>query len=466
MRRGTGGRRRTVLLLLLLSLAAWRSPPQGARAQRLTADAENRTGCVLSSSSEFPEGFFTPQERKDGGIVIYFLIILYMFLAVSIVCDDYFLPSLEIISECLGLSQDVAGATFMAAGSSAPELVTAFLGVFVTKGDIGVSTILGSAIYNLLGISAACGLFSSVVSRLSCWPLFRDCLAYTVSAAAVLAMISDNRIYWYESASLLLIYGCYILVLCFDIKINQYLMKKFSPCCTCFTKAMEENAEQQPLVGWREEGGPLIRQQSRTDSGIFQDDLDYSQLSSSLHGLDEISEDHPSVFSMPEADMKRILWVLSLPIITLLYLTIPDCRKQFWRNWFMVTFLISAAWISAITYVLVWMVTIAGNGDMAMSNIVGSNVFDMLCLGIPWFIRTAFINTSGPIEVNSSGLTYTAISLICSVVFVFLAVHLNGWKIDKKFGTISLVLYLIFTVLSILYELGIIGNNPTRVCGD
>lgn len=93
----------------------------------------------------------------------------------------------------------------------------------------------------------------------------------------------------YESASLLLIYGCYILVLCFDIKINQYLMKKFSPCCTCFTKAMEENAEQQPLVGWRDESGPLVRQQSRTDSGIFQDELDYSQLSTSLHGLDEIS---------------------------------------------------------------------------------------------------------------------------------------------------------------------------------
>ncbi|NXH02464.1 NCKX5 protein, partial [Loxia leucoptera] len=482
-------------LVLLAALAAW-----GARAQRPGDPAGNGTRCILSSSSEFPEGFFTPQERKDGGIVIYFIIILYMFLAVSIVCDDYFLPSLEIISECLGLSQDVAGATFMAAGSSAPELVTAFLGAFVTKGDIGVSTILGSAIYNLLGISAACGLFSSVVSRLSCWPLFRDCLAYTISAAAVLAMISDSRIYWYESASLLLIYGCYILVLCFDIKINQYLMKKFSPCCTCFTKAMEDSAEQQPLIGWRDESGPLIRQQSRTDSGIFQDELDYSQLSTSLHGLDEISEDHPNVFTMPEADMKRILWVLSLPIITLLYLTIPDCRRQFWRNWFMVTFLISAAWISAITYVLVWMVTIAGetlgipesvmgltllaagtsvpdtvasvlvarkgNGDMAMSNIVGSNVFDMLCLGIPWFIKTAFINTSGPIEVNSSGLTYTAISLICSVGFIFLAVHLNGWKIDKKLGTICLVLYLVFTVLSILYELGIIGNNPTRVCGN
>ncbi|KAI6078107.1 Sodium/potassium/calcium exchanger 5 [Aix galericulata] len=427
MRAGAEGRwRRRVaraLLLLPLLLAAWQPPPRGARAQSPAADAENRTNCVLSSSSEFPEGFFTPQERKDGGIVIYFIIILYMFLAVSIVCDDYFLPSLEIIRCCRS---------------------------------------------NFYG----------------CWKLSsRACHCFSR----------------YESASLLLIYGCYILVLCFDIKLNQCLMKRFSPCCSCFTKAMEENAEQQPLAGW-EESGPLIRQQSRTDSGIFQDEMDYSQHSTSLHGLDETSEDHPSVFTMPEAGMKRILWVLSLPIITLLYLTTPDCRRRFWRNWFMVTFLMSAAWISAMTYVLVWMITIAGetlgipesvmgltllaagtslpdtvasvlvarkgNGDMAMSNIVGSNVFDMLCLGIPWFIKTAFINTTGPIEVNSSGLTYTAVSLICSVVFIFLAIHLNGWKIDKKLGAICLVLYLVFTILSILYELGIIGNNPTRVCGN
>lgn len=66
----------------------------------------NGTKCVISPSSEFPEGFFTKQERADGGIVIYFLIILYMFLALSIVCDEYFLPSLELISECkwLGIS--------------------------------------------------------------------------------------------------------------------------------------------------------------------------------------------------------------------------------------------------------------------------------------------------------------------------------------------------------------------------
>lgn len=40
------------------------------------------------------------------------------------------------ISE-LKLSPDVAGATFMAAGSSAPELATVIIGVFFAKDDIG-----------------------------------------------------------------------------------------------------------------------------------------------------------------------------------------------------------------------------------------------------------------------------------------------------------------------------------------
>ena len=36
-----------------------------------------------------------------------------------------------------------------------------------------------------------------------------------------------------------------------------------------------------------------------------------------------------------------------------------------------------------------------GNGDMAVSNAIGSNVFDILmCLGLPWFIKVLFMNIS------------------------------------------------------------------------
>ena len=52
------------------------------------------------------------------------------------------MPSLEAISEKLSLSEDVAGATFMAAGSSAPELFTSVAGVGV-ESDVGVGTIVG-----------------------------------------------------------------------------------------------------------------------------------------------------------------------------------------------------------------------------------------------------------------------------------------------------------------------------------
>ena len=101
-----------------------------------------------------------------------------------------------------------------------------------------------------------------------------------------------------------------------------------------------------------------------------------------------------------------------------------------------------------------------------MSNIVGSNVFDMLCLGLPWFIKTVFVDTSSPVEVNSTGLIYTACTLLLSIVFLFVAVHLNSWRLDWKLGVTSLALYLLFATLSILYELGIIGNSPVRACGD
>jgi len=43
-----------------------------------------------------------------------------MFVALAIVCDEFFVPALDVIIEVLGCSEDVAGATFMAAGGSAP----------------------------------------------------------------------------------------------------------------------------------------------------------------------------------------------------------------------------------------------------------------------------------------------------------------------------------------------------------
>ena len=45
-----------------------------------------------------------------------------------------------------------------------------------------------------------------------------------------------------------------------------------------------------------------------------------------------------------------------------------------------------------------------GHGDMAVSNAIGSNVFDILmCLGIPWFIQTAIIDPGSEVKVIHKG---------------------------------------------------------------
>jgi Ca2+/Na+ antiporter len=46
----------------------------------------------------------------------------------------------------------------MAISTSAPELFTNIIGTFVTKGDLGVGTIVGSAVFNILAVGACCGL--------------------------------------------------------------------------------------------------------------------------------------------------------------------------------------------------------------------------------------------------------------------------------------------------------------------
>lgn len=114
--------------------------------------------CLRPDIEQFPKGFTTQEQRKNGLVIFHFVIATYMFIALAIVCDDYFVPSLERISESkllkffvykinsdfsyvnfyynflvIDLKDDVAGATLMAAGSSAPELATTIIALFIAK---------------------------------------------------------------------------------------------------------------------------------------------------------------------------------------------------------------------------------------------------------------------------------------------------------------------------------------------
>lgn len=169
----------------------------------------------------FPEDLFTIQQRRRGAVILHIMGVVYMFVALAIVCDEFFVPSLDVIIEKLEIADDVAGATFMAAGGSAPELFTSIIGVFVSFDDVGIGTIVGSAVFNILFVIGMCAIFSRTVLSLTWWPLFRDCTFYSASLLTLIYFFRDNYIHWYEA---LVLFGFYLAYVSF-MKWNQPMEK-------------------------------------------------------------------------------------------------------------------------------------------------------------------------------------------------------------------------------------------------
>jgi len=161
-------------------------------------------------------------------LVLSILGVLYMFLALAISCDEFFVPALEEMASKhrLNLSMDVAGATLMAAGGSAPELFTALAGTF-QKSEIGFGTIVGSAVFNVLFVIGTCSIFSKEVLTLTWWPLFRDCSFYVMGLlllAIFVGITTPGKIVLWESITLFACYFLYVLLM----KYNRVLYKKIT----------------------------------------------------------------------------------------------------------------------------------------------------------------------------------------------------------------------------------------------
>lgn len=460
----------------------------GLRTKRSLATPETTESfrnCVKPSISDFPNDFMSQHQRfHQGGITVHILLAFYMFAALAIVCDEYFVPSLEQISESLNLHTDVAGATFMAAGSSAPEFFTSVIGVFITKGDIGLGTIVGSAVFNILFIVSICGIFAGCVLTLNWWPLSRDCIFYMLSVGALVAVTYDKKVYWYEAMSLVIMYVLYIVIMYFNNNLQNF-----------FTKCVNKN-----------EFLPLSESESETESdetkALMSDEEngDNQDIESQTAGKEtEVVSFDDSPFTMPNGFVPGIRWIVALPIIVLFYFTIPDCRKARWKRFYILTFLLTVLWIAGLSYILVWMVSIIGytfgipdvimgltflaagssvpdgissllvarqgDGDMAVSNTIGSNIFDiLLCLGLPWLLKTTAVDYGSYVTVISGSIIYTSISLLGTVVATIFLIVLNSWKLDKCLGIFFMVLYMGFISVAILFELNIFGKFNFPEC--
>ena len=423
-------------------------------------------------------------------VIFHILGVIYMFLGLMIVCDNFFGPALDVMVDKWSIDDDVAGATFMAAGGSAPELATSFMGRFVSKSDVGFGTIVGSAVFNVLFVIGLCALVvPGGEVPLTWWPLFRDCSYYIVGLAVLAVLVKgNNSMNWYEAIILFLLYIGYVTIMFFNEKLETFFTKLFK---------MEKNAKvRDDPKAVEVEGEKLEKGEGGPDGAEAEGGGD--------GGGDDDEDEWDDPWEMPDEKPACVLWVVCLPLNAMLYGTLPDVarpgdkpgRTVPWmpagEDWFIVTFFACLLWLIIFSYCMVVWVTIIGavfgisdyimgltilasgtsipdalssmymakegRGDMAISSSIGSNVFDILVgLPVPTIIKYIVVAAQGNNlnklarwNFDTTGIVFDTVLLLMMVALIVTSIMLTNWVLNIKLGTMMFLLYFIFLVVCIL----------------
>jgi Ca2+/Na+ antiporter len=95
--------------------------------------------------------------------------------------------------------------------------------------------------------------------------------------------------------------------------------------------------------------------------------------------------------------------------------------------------------------------------DMAISNAVWSNIFDILFgLGFVYFVYMLVYGTSSIIVVDTHNLSSSIILLFATVITILSVLVLRKWKTGKFIWYMLIVMYLAFLIFNILKVCGVV----------
>jgi len=128
-----------------------------------------------------------------------------------VVGADLLVDAAIAVARDFGVSEAVIGLTLVAVGTSLPELATSVVAAFRRHGDVAFGNILGSNIFNALGITGATALVMPIavpdeIIRLDVWVMMATAVLLVVFA------VTGWRVSRREGAVCLIAYGAYLAV--------------------------------------------------------------------------------------------------------------------------------------------------------------------------------------------------------------------------------------------------------------
>mmetsp|Transcript_26826 Transcript_26826/g.58458 ORF Transcript_26826/g.58458 Transcript_26826/m.58458 type:complete len:570 (-) Transcript_26826:108-1817(-) len=466
---------------------------------------------LLSATSCTPWWSDNGDWENNGGVILYFMGEIFLFLGIAIVCDDFFVASLEMISEKLGLSEDVAGATFMAAGSSAPELFSSTMSlVSPTSGEaIGIGTIVGSAVFNILIIVGATAVCTGHTLDIDWKPLTRDCFFYLLAVLSIIVIFNDDTVYWWEGG---IAVGAYLVYIMF-MSYNPYFMEvmdawgkrhglgqtsvapvgeedlpehteshqrayrtsfseeskdrrasgvKTRTASTASRRPSSDGIETLELEQAKRKSIELkdaAQKEARSDKEM-EDYKKLTDLEAGAKALDtpqgagqeEEEEEEGSPFEMPEDWKERPMWFLSLFWYAAFTVTIPKCQEPRWEKWYFVSFTTSILWLGFISYIMVEWAAKLGC-ILSIPDIVMGNTLIAAGTSIPDALSSIVVAKQGMGDMavaNAVGSNVFDIWLGLGLPWLCY-LPFDGGKLEVDTGDLLINIFILLAVLVVYY---------------
>ena len=349
--------------------------------------------------------------------------------------SDSFEESSELIGE--NLSDGVRGATINAIGSSIPELFTTIFFLLVLKDTEsfsgGLGTTAGSAIFNGMIIPAVvilavigAGVVKSI--QISKKVLVRDGISLLVAELVLIFLIGGATLKWYHGLILMLMYVLYIIIM----------------FATMTSPEIDVNGKDESDD---DQDGPSSRLMA-----FLTLDIQYA-----LFKDEELTKSRAWIqllISMAVIGGACLLLVVACQWMGAETFNVPylGTFNGFGIPIIFVSVLIASAATSVPDTILSIRDAKAGNYDDAVSNAIGSNIFDVcFALGLPLFLYTLVY---GDIHMDAAVVSYSSELRILLFILTSFAViiYLVGAKMGRLKAYLLLFVYGIFT----LY---IVGRN-------
>lgn len=358
-----------------------------------------------------------------GGFIVSVLVMAWTFKNLKVMSDVYFVPSILTMSKNLDLAPDVAGATLLAFGSSAPELCTNVVATFFIVNESGVGDIVGSAIHNVLLIVGVAGAFAGRDLSLWWYPLTRDSCFFLLSIVELVVFMWDGGIMAWEAGVLVGTYFIYIGWMCFNVPLHGAICS----CCGLEDSPPEDgdddDDDEEGLCWW----DPV--------------ELFWT-------------------YTMPSPKTSATLcFLFGLVHIALITYVMVDAAHYFGIVVGIPSLFMGLVFLAAGTSIPDAFGSLAaarkGEADMAVSNALGSNIFDMqLGLGLPWLISALIGNPFIFRGVNR--LLYWMAVLLGVLLLFYMAIVMNRWRLNVQMGVVLMVMYAVYVIWALLQSLSIV----------